>query len=69
MQKLLKVVLYTLLIAALPVVQTADAKSRRHYHRAQPAAAGQQDPRPAAELRDPADKALDKKIKSICRGC
>jgi hypothetical protein len=70
LQKLLKVVFYLLLIAALPVVHTADAKSRGHHHRPQSATAGnKQDSKPSAEVRDPADKALDKKIKSICREC
>ncbi|MCK1341133.1 hypothetical protein IVB38_35335 [Bradyrhizobium sp. 38] len=69
MQKLLKSVFYPLLIAALPVLHTADAKSRHHHHRPQPVTAGDPQNKPAADIRDPADKALDKKIKSICRGC
>jgi hypothetical protein len=58
----------TVLVAAL---HSAEARSKRHDHRpAEPAAAQPVAGKPAREHpRDPADIALQKKIKSICRGC
>jgi hypothetical protein len=63
--------LLSALVAGLAVGQSAQAKSRRHDDRAQSAPTGEpQNPaKPVADRRDPADIALDKKIKSICRGC
>jgi len=56
--------------ALLPVA--AGAKSKRHDASSQTSRAAK--PQGSAEIaadqrRDPADIALDKKIKSICRGC
>jgi hypothetical protein len=72
LQKLLKGALVLVVITGLPVAQSADAKRNRHDDRAQTAPAAKQ-PNSAKiatdQRRDPADIALDKKIKSICRGC
>jgi hypothetical protein len=71
LQKLLKCILFSVLITGLPIAQTADAKTRHHDHRAQTAPAVDQ-PNPAkaaADLGDPADRTLEKRVRSICRGC
>jgi hypothetical protein len=54
------------LVAALALVHSAEAKSKRHNHRSATPVVEQ---RAGAQSRDPADIALEKKIKSICRGC
>jgi hypothetical protein len=58
-------------VAALAVVQSAEANSKRYNHRLptpaaeQPATARSKGVQP----RDPGDIALEKKIRSICGGC
>ena len=72
LQKLLKRAVVLALVAGLPLAQSAHAKSKHHDDRAHNAPAmKQQNPAKLAtdQRRDPADIALDKKIKSICRGC
>ncbi|KRQ17262.1 hypothetical protein AOQ71_03545 [Bradyrhizobium manausense] len=58
-------------IAALALNEPAEA--RHHRQHAHPVASGTGEPnatKPAAGTpRDPADIALERKIKSICRGC
>lgn len=58
-------------IAAVAAVPPAEAKHKRYNPRPATIATGQVDSTKAAidQPRDPADKAMDKKIKSICRGC
>jgi hypothetical protein len=73
LQKLLRVLSLTLtvLVTALTAVQSAEARSKRRDHRSAAPAAEQPALGKAAreQPRDPADIALEKKIKSICRGC
>ncbi|MCK1336413.1 hypothetical protein ACVW1A_006618 [Bradyrhizobium sp. LB1.3] len=58
-------------VAAVAIVQPVQGKDKPHHHRRgaqameQPATAKPTGDQP----RDPADIALEKKIKSICRGC
>ncbi|WP_342738987.1 hypothetical protein [Bradyrhizobium sp. B117] len=73
MQKLLKVMSSTsaVLVAALALVHSAEARSKGHNHRSPTPAVEQRtmDKATGAQSRDPSDIALEKKIKSICRGC
>ncbi|QPF90973.1 hypothetical protein IC761_31655 [Bradyrhizobium commune] len=71
MQKLLNGTLCIAFVAALALNEPAEARHhRQHTH---PVASVTGEPnatKPAADPpRDPADIALEKKIKSICRGC
>ncbi|QAU41760.1 hypothetical protein X265_31805 [Bradyrhizobium guangdongense] len=71
MQKLLNCTLCIAFVAALALNEPAEA--RRHRQHPHPVAAATGEPnarKPDVDSpRDPADKALDKKLKSICRGC
>ncbi|QOZ73914.1 hypothetical protein WN72_44770 [Bradyrhizobium arachidis] len=57
--------------AALVAGHAAEAKGKRHGHHSVTPAAEQRSTGQSthAQPRDPADIALEKKIKSICRGC
>ncbi|MHC2336310.1 hypothetical protein [Bradyrhizobium sp. USDA 4454] len=58
------------LVAALALVYSAEAKSKGHNHPSAMPAVEQRtmDKATGAPSRDPSDIALEKKIKSICRG-
>ncbi|MDA9409562.1 hypothetical protein XH80_23255 [Bradyrhizobium sp. CCBAU 45384] len=58
-------------IAALVLNEPAEARHhRQHTHPVASATGEPNSPKLAVDSpRDPADKALEKKIKSICRGC
>jgi hypothetical protein len=62
---------FVALLALAFCLEAAQAKGKRHSARTEPSSQAQTSDlaKPSAERRDPADAALDKKIKSICRGC
>jgi len=71
LQRLLNCTLCIAFIAAIALNEPALAKHHRQHPRHAASATGLPDStKPAADPpRDPADKAVEKKIKSICRGC
>jgi hypothetical protein len=57
-------------MVALCATQTVDARSRhRAPKRTEPATVATPKITPSETTRDPEDVALDRRIKSICRGC
>jgi hypothetical protein len=68
---LLKTFVSVAFAALLCIVPSVHGKSKRHNER--PAASAVERPTTVKSMtdqpRDPADIALEKKIKSICRGC
>jgi hypothetical protein len=71
LQKLLNCTLCIVVIAAFAFDEPAEARHHRQHTHPLAAAAGEPNSTKAAAdpSRDPADIALEKKIKSICRGC
>ncbi|KGT81734.1 hypothetical protein MA20_03175 [Bradyrhizobium japonicum] len=67
---MLKFIVFIVVAFVLVDVQWSHAKSKRLADRQGVSTVSQPGANPPAERpRDPADIALDKKIKSICRGC
>jgi hypothetical protein len=61
---------YVLLVTAAAVGTSADARSLRRAPKATQSATVKPDAKiPTEQKRDPADIALDRKIKGICQGC